>query len=194
MEIALIVVIILIPFIYIFYIFNFLTKLNVKIKEYFIEMSGSLNKRIDIICKIENIIDEDKKLNEILKQDTPFIETEEQSRFTNIYKGIEKVRQKDKEDKIQNDLVEKYNQKINKLNNINILISEDEKMIDIGVNKDTLDKIKENVALINQEKNLYKKTKNNFNDLVNIYNKKISKLPSNLVANILGFTKYLNLK
>ena len=194
MEIALIVVIILIPFIYIFYIFNFLTKLNVKIKEYFIEMSGSLNKRIDIICKIENIIDEDKKLNEILKQDIPFIETEEQSRFTNIYKGIEKVRQKDKEDKIQNDLVEKYNQKINKLNNINILISEDEKMIDIGVNKDTLDKIKENVALINQEKNLYKKTKNNFNDLVNIYNKKISKLPSNLVANILGFTKYLNLK
>ncbi len=194
MEIALIVVIILIPFIYIFYIFNYLTKLNVKIKEYFIEMSGSLNKRIDIICKIENIIDEDKKLNEILKQDTPFIETEEQSRFTNIYKGIEKVRQKDKEDKIQNDLVEKYNQKINKLNNINILISEDEKMIDIGVNKDTLDKIKENVALINQEKNLYKKTKNNFNDLVNIYNKKISKLPSNLVANILGFTKYLNLK
>ena len=194
MEIALIVVIILIPFIYIFYIFNFLTKLNVKIKEYFIEMSGSLNKRIDIICKIENIIDEDEKLNEILKQDTPFIETEEQSRFTNIYKGIEKVRQKDKEDKIQNDLVEKYNQKINKLNNINILISEDEKMIDIGVNKDTLDKIKENVALINQEKNLYKKTKNNFNDLVNIYNKKISKLPSNLVANILGFTKYLNLK
>lgn len=194
MEIALIVVIILIPFIYIFYIFNFLTKLNVKIKEYFIEMSGSLNKRIDIICKIENIIDEDKKLNEILKQDTPFIETEEQSRFTNIYKGIEKVRQKDKEDKIQNDLVEKYNQKINKLNNINILISEDEKMIDIGVNKDTLDKIKENVALINQEKNLYKKTKNNFNNLVNIYNKKISKLPSNLVANILGFTKYLNLK
>lgn len=194
MEIALIIAVILIPFIYIFYIFNYLTKLNVKIKEYFIDISSSLNKRIDIILKIENIIDEDEKLREIVKQDTEVIEQGDQSRFFHLYKEIEKGRQKDKEDKIQNDLVEKYNQKISKLNNINILISEDEKMLDLGVNEYTLNKIKENIAIINQEKNLYKKTKNNFNDLINIYNKKISKLPSNFVANILGFTKYYNLK
>ena len=107
MEIALIIAVILIPFIYIFYIFNYLTKLNVKIKEYFIDISSSLNKRIDIILKIENIIDEDEKLREIVKQDTEVIEQGDQSRFFHLYKEIEKGRQKDKEDKIQNDLVEK---------------------------------------------------------------------------------------
>lgn len=191
MEILIIIILIL--FIYLFYIYGELMKINMNIKEIFSEIYKQILEKIEYSKDIIKIVENDKKLKEILSNnniDTDILlsgnlEKEEKNAFSKL---------EDKEDLFQNDLARKHNTYISKINEINILIAEDEKMKDLGIKKESIKEISELITKINKQKNDMQKQKEEFNILVNKYNKMIVAFPSKYIAKILGFVKYNNLK
>lgn len=182
MEILIAVILIL--FIYLFYIFNELTKINVSIKESFIEMEISLKKRIDLSKKLEEEIKKDEQLNKMAFSEE----------YINLKKDVKNIKNWDKEDQIQNNIINKYNEEMIKVNSISLFIAERDKMIDLGIKEDILNTLNQIIIEINQEKNNNLKNKEKYNKLVNMSNKYITKFPSKFIAKILGFSEYYNIK
>lgn len=180
--------IILILFIYLFYTFNELMQLNLNIKEIFVKINEPIINKINLADKLEEVIKEDEAFKNILSKEEKYMkENENAEEETQNPKG-------DKEDFFQNELIEKHNLKSLKINGINILVNEKDKMKDMDVKEKTLNKIFEILINIDKEKKQIMKEKEGFNKLVNKYNKKIVKFPSKYIAKILGFTKYTNIK
>lgn len=178
------IAIILILFIYLFYIFNELTKINVNIKELFMEMEFSLKKRIILSKKLEEEIKKDEQLNKMTFSEE----------YINLKKDLKNIKNGDKEDQIQNNIINTYNEEMIKVNSISLFIAERDKMIDLGIKEDVINNLNQIIIEINQEKNSNLKNKEKYNKLVSMSNKYITKFPSKIIAKILGFSEYYNIK
>lgn len=191
MEILIIIILIL--FIYLFYIYGELMKINMNVKEIFSEIYKQILEKIEYSKDIIKIVENDEKLKEIVSNnhiDTNILESKEIDKE----EKNESSKLEDTEDAFQNDVIEKHNIYISKINEINILIAEDEKMKDLGIKEDSIKEISELITKINKQKNDMQKQKEEFNKLVNKYNKMIVAFPPRYIAKILGFVKYNNLK
>lgn len=187
-----VIVAILFLFVYLFYIFNELTKGNVNIKEEFLEMESGLKKIINFQEKINDEILKDEKFKKIVSDDASINRINEKQEEK--IKQKKQIKKQDKEDEIQNKIIDEYNMKIVKINSVSLLIAEKEKMIDLGVSEKTIENINQILLDINMEKQQNQKNREKINKLINTYNNYVIKFPSRYIADILGFSEYYNIK